>query len=468
MRFSLDDQMRFAALSGDWNPIHVDPVFARRTSAGTAVVHGVHLLAQALEQTALAGYASRPLAAIRASFTRFVAIGDEIGFTIEASGDDQVRIRIEAAEGTRSQVVLQFGAAQSAADLSPAAGPLFDPGTVADCLAPEAMSGLCGIVPVAHDGLAWAAAFPHAAAWLGADRLAALGTSTRLVGMVCPGLHSVFLELRAVLRQAPATATGELRFTMGTARHGLIDGAIEGDGINGTVKCLIRAQPVDPPPFSALRAHIAPDVFAEDRALVIGGSRGLGAVVAKLLAAGGANVSISYAQGEAEANRIAAEIRSGGGRCDTLRYRVGAPATEQLADLGTPPSHVYYFATPPIGRANSRFYDPERFRELLAFYVDGFWDLATAIRERRDDARLFYPSTLYVEQRPRGLAEYAMAKAAGEALCVEMTATMAPLRIDVARLPQLATDQNLTSSGVAGGDPADALLPHLLAMHRRP
>ena len=35
-------------------------------------------------------------------------------------------------------------------------------------------------------------AFPAVAAWLGGERLTALTCCSRLVGMVCPGLHSIF------------------------------------------------------------------------------------------------------------------------------------------------------------------------------------------------------------------------------------------------------------------------------------
>jgi len=34
----------FAAVSGDWNPAHVDPLAARRLIAGGPIAHGVHVL----------------------------------------------------------------------------------------------------------------------------------------------------------------------------------------------------------------------------------------------------------------------------------------------------------------------------------------------------------------------------------------------------------------------------------------
>ena len=47
--FSLEDQLVFARFSGDWNPIHINPLYARRCLTGQAVVHGIHMLLWALE-----------------------------------------------------------------------------------------------------------------------------------------------------------------------------------------------------------------------------------------------------------------------------------------------------------------------------------------------------------------------------------------------------------------------------------
>src|SRR5215468_3455255 len=47
--FTLDDQREFARASGDFNPLHLDAQFARRTQMGAPVVHGIHTLLWALE-----------------------------------------------------------------------------------------------------------------------------------------------------------------------------------------------------------------------------------------------------------------------------------------------------------------------------------------------------------------------------------------------------------------------------------
>ena len=47
--FSLEDQIAFAKLSSDWNPMHLDQAFARRTQVGAPVVHGIHNLVWAAD-----------------------------------------------------------------------------------------------------------------------------------------------------------------------------------------------------------------------------------------------------------------------------------------------------------------------------------------------------------------------------------------------------------------------------------
>src|SRR5688500_18589890 len=48
LRFSQDDALRFAAWSGDRNPLHVDPEAARRSVFGRPVIHGVLTILRAL------------------------------------------------------------------------------------------------------------------------------------------------------------------------------------------------------------------------------------------------------------------------------------------------------------------------------------------------------------------------------------------------------------------------------------
>ena len=49
-QFTFENQLRFAKLSGDYNPLHVDKIAARRMIFGMPIVHGIHALLWALDR----------------------------------------------------------------------------------------------------------------------------------------------------------------------------------------------------------------------------------------------------------------------------------------------------------------------------------------------------------------------------------------------------------------------------------
>jgi NAD(P)-dependent dehydrogenase (short-subunit alcohol dehydrogenase family) len=230
--------------------------------------------------------------------------------------------------------------------------------------------------------------------------------------------------------------------------------------LSGNIESFARTPPTRQATAASLAGKLDPAEFAGSVALVVGGSRGLGELTAKLLARGGAQVVITYRVGRADAEAVAAEIHDAGGLCETLAYEAGQPAAGQLAGLRAPPSHAYYFATPTaIFRPQAPLFAPDRLQSLLKIYVDGFWELAQALRAMRPDVSLFYASSVAVEERPPGMVEYAMAKAAGETLCTELSRSWAPLHVTATRLPRLPTDQTATVTEVTMASPLEILLP---------
>jgi 3-oxoacyl-[acyl-carrier protein] reductase len=70
-------------------------------------------------------------------------------------------------------------------------------------------------------------------------------------------------------------------------------------------------------------------------ALVTGASRGIGAAIARALAAAGAETVVNYRQDEAAAERVRAEIQAAGGRAHTWRadVRDGSAVAEMIEGL---------------------------------------------------------------------------------------------------------------------------------------
>jgi hypothetical protein len=147
-----------------------------------------------------------------------------------------------------------------------------------------------------------------------------------------------------------------------------------------------------------------------------------------------------------------------------LQYRADRPAQAQLAALTNAVfTHVYYFATPRIFGHGKAVYKPETFEKFASIYVDGFDDLMAVLFARQQPKTLtvMYPSSTAVAERPPGMTEYSMAKAAGEILCSELMRAHRGLSITVPRLPRIQTDQTATVPPVPAADAAEIMLPLL-------
>jgi hypothetical protein len=456
--FTEADQIRFADVSGDRNPMHLDAVLARRTQAGVPVAHGVHLLLWGLDALARAEANLPPMGRLRAHFKRFAAVDETVSVVLAARVESSVRLDFVAAGMTIAQLLVDFGPANRAAE--PPSSDDIPPPLTAHDLAFEKMEGLSGRLAFASPPDAVATMFPAATAWLGPRRIGALAATTLLVGMVCPGLHSIYGGLTVEACEEPV-AEDRLVFRVVAVepRFRSVRMAVVGGGLAGMIESYARVPPAPQASSRELAAMVEPGEFAGSTALVIGGSRGLGEVTAKLLAAGGAKVVISYRVGGDEVEAVAREIRAAGGACETLVYDALRPAEPQLAGLSGAPTHAYYFATPTIFRAQSALLSRARLDAFLDVYVDGFLNLAQALRARRPNVSLFYPSSVYVAERPRGMLEYALAKVAGETLCSELNSAWPPLRVTVDRLPRLPTDQTASVFATSLPSPAGSLLP---------
>ncbi len=452
-RFNAADQERFARLSGDWNPMHMDPVAARRTQPGAPVVHGVHLALWTLDTLIGTGVVRGPVASVAAVFNKFVYLDTPAVIRVIQASNDTVEAVVSAAGVDTTTITIGLGPEGAPADSAFDQPPVVTQGTAPNVPDLAAMSKQSGwIEPEGDDAM-----FPHAAAVLGARRVDAIALSSRLVGMLYPGLHSVFGSLEvAVVPEHDRPGLG-FQVAMANVRTRLLRMSIAGSGIAGTVIAFARREAVRQPDISDIVALVAPDAFAGACALVTGGSRGLGALTAKILAAGGANVVVSYAMGREDADTVAAEINAFVGReaCTTLRYDMMADATGQLAGVEGV-THLYHFASPRIYRQKAALFDATVFGEFTRAYLGSFYELCVALRP--DVA--FYPSSVFVEPgRPRDMTEYAMIKAAGEILCEEMSQTEGFPRVISRRLPRMLTDQTATLARVATDDALATMVP---------
>ena len=464
--FAPDDQASFAGLTGDFNPIHLDPIAARRTQAGAVVVHGIHAILWALDKLVGLGSITEEIVSLRVQFTNFIYIGSQVDLTLLGRDEKSMRAELVVGRLTTAKLLVTFGTRLGIKGVKLAiAGPMMNapnrPASFARIEEIESLSGKMDIVDAAD---AVQKQFPHASSAIGRSRVTAIALLSRLVGMICPGVHSLFAGF-AVELAGKSRYQDQIAFQVSSTdeRFRMVRMSVSGAGIFGSVQAFMRWPPIAQAPLSEIMALVDPTEFSGSTALVVGGSRGLGALTAKILAAGGGRVIVTYARGRADAEDLTEEIRSQTANdiCRSFRYDIHEDAPTQLRGLGATVTHLYYFATGNITRQKQSPFDTSLFEEFVQMYVKGFYDCFCAIHEHASQAlTVFYPSSVFVESNPPAMIEYSMAKMAGETLCTNLNrAVGGRVHIIVSRLPRLLTDQSATVLPLERGDPLKVMLP---------
>jgi acyl dehydratase len=466
--FSKEDQEGFAIFSGDINPLHLDSLSARRTQLGTCAVHGIHLVLWSLEQLA-DGVLGKPATGLRVRFLAPVAVGTSCELRrIQRSGS---LLRFEVwSEGVAATLgELCFDNDKDPSQAQPRSEMGRSPSSI-NLRSPrlvelENFAAHSGhfVAPVTAEMAV--DMFPRVCAAIGPHRVTGLASLSYLVGMVCPGLHSIFGSLDVafldglcgtIFYDADAVDTRFRRIVQRISCGSLV----------GAVEAYFRVPPVEQPRIADLSGLVAKSEFAHVRALVVGGSRGLGALTAKILMAGGAEVVATYATGQAEAEALVAEAKENGRSLSVMHLDVIERVENQLANIRVKPIALYYFATPRIMRGASTVVDRGKFDKFNEFYCLGFSRVVGCLA---DSLRMiFYPSTIFLDKIPPDMKEYCMSKAAGEILCDALARANQKLNICKPRLPRMLTDQTAGVTPSRFEDGVGIILPLIRKLHGAP
>jgi 3-oxoacyl-[acyl-carrier protein] reductase len=201
-------------------------------------------------------------------------------------------------------------------------------------------------------------------------------------------------------------------------------------------------------------------VLAGRRALVTGGSRGIGAAIVKRLAADGAKVGFTYAASAGPADTLRAEVSEHGGTAVPIRadsgdaQQVTAAVDEAVEALGGLDILVNNAGISTSGLAES--FPLEDLDRMLAVNIRGvFVAIQRAIPHLGAGGRIVTTGSIFADRVPRpGSAVYAMTKAALAGLTRGLARELGPrgITVNVIQPGPTATDANPDS-----GEFADAM-----------
>jgi 3-oxoacyl-[acyl-carrier protein] reductase len=194
-------------------------------------------------------------------------------------------------------------------------------------------------------------------------------------------------------------------------------------------------------------------------AIVTGASKGIGASIAKHLAAAGASVVVNYSSSKAGADRVVAEIERNGGKA----VAIGANCAEQ-AEI----ARLFAEAKKAFGRLdilvnNAGVYDfapieevtPEHFHKLFNLNVLGLM-LATQQAVKHfgsEGGSIINISSVVATSAPPGTSVYSATKAAVDAITRSLAQELGPRQIRVNSInPGMVETEGVHAAGLSEGD----------------
>lgn len=433
------DVTAFAAASHDVSPLHVDAAYARRTSFGRPVVHGVRALLGAMSFVAPRGDV---VSKVTADFQGPVfedapceVTIDDKGAKVKLSVHDGTRLLMRATLAYAAGTPPELATATATRPRERARGDEVKVGPAVDAAYAPERAGVDALV----------AELDLRARGVASAHVAAMMAGSYVVGMERPGEQALFSRLQLSFgAEAPAKIRAEV--TSFDDRFQMIDMDVDLCGARGEIRALVRPRPLE---IDAARidAALGKDRPLEGRtAIVIGAGRGLGAAIALALAKAGARVVGTYAAAKESADRLAAlDARLCLVRADATNDAAAANVAEALA--GASIDLLVLSASPPVL--------PLGIAPATADRVRGFVDTSLAMvlvplvalgSRLAKDARVVAISSTYAHEPPEDFAHYAAAKGAVEGL-LRGFAKDRSLPLVIVRPPRILTDMTNTAFG---------------------
>jgi hypothetical protein len=452
--FTEQDQVLFARFSGDFNPIHMDPVAARRTLSGQRVVHGMHGALWALDSY-IAKYNVSP-SNVNIRFLKPIFLNEDVSCLYD---NDHQKLKITANSTVLTEISLSGHSTADCSHFELKSKPRFsiplDP-SLTELRSQKAQDFVFrGDIQLAQS------LFSNFSKNFGIETCCEVAVISEIIGMQTPGLHSLLIS--ANIKFIRTDLQNNYSIEEIDERFNLIKIAINATSLVCGVEAFIRPKPFVGASLLEMQNKVEGSEFSKTKALIIGGSRGLGECVAKLIALGDGESVITYSSGYDDCQRVSNEITNFGKKCAIKRFNIPQDL-DLLAELGQF-NQIYYFPTPKIFGKRNKNYSKNLYDNFLEIYVSSFIKVVDHFKKMPSKVSIFYPSSSAIDSPLPELAEYIDAKIEGEKAAFKYT-DIENINIVCTRIPRTNTDQTMSLIQEKSENPEDIMLPIIRQMTR--
>lgn len=450
-------QLNFAKLSNDFNPIHVDSLYAWRSMFGKQLVHGIHQVLICLEDLAKNINDKIFISKISAKFEYPAGVNEIISIDNIKFSETYSEYVIKNERGLTLTILKVNYKKKSFNDVN---FKLIDYSM--SPLEPINFSKENLVEPLYYDKTFLKELFTDLSCYVSPVNLAVLLASTRIVGMKYPGLNSIYNDFTFEFNEN-AKLSNSIHYSV-SDKHitlNMLNIKFDDTFVSGQIKAFIR--PVAPKykTLKELNGLLPVNSFKNQRALIIGGTRGIGLQCLRLLATAGASTLFTYFKNSHEANKIVEEFANESIDTNYLQVDVSNLSKESLEIIKAfNPTSIYYFATPKILNNNSNL-DENLLQKFISYYVIGLDKILVSLKSEIKPL-LFVPSTVYLDEKPTNLSEYIIAKSASEMFLKLLEKK--GYKIYNPRFPKVSTEQTMSLFKQKTVEPEEVLLKELQSM----
>lgn len=433
-KFTKGESISFAKISGDLNPIHINKNFSKKTISGEPIIHGMHMLSYILNLL----FKKKKIIAnhLRISFLKIILEEEKYNFYYNKK-DNQILVTQSHIIFIKLDILISKKEILSKEKqeyvinkrLSIPKNKSFNE---IKKLKNQSFKNVCDTTMVKKK-------FPYLFKAYGKINAAEFFNLSYLVGMECPGLHSLFYEANILMQKS--TKKRIYNINNYDERFKLINISIGAKNIQANIKTFLRPAPIFFPAVNKLSLNIKENEFNSIKALIIGGSRGLGSLTAKLIAAGGGEVTLTYNSSKKEAVDLYNEIKEFGSKIKIVKFNIYK--SEKLKLYSKNINQCYYYATPKIFSKQNNNFNKNLLNKFLFFYVKIFKKIIKELNLISNDCKFFLPSTVAITSIKDEMLEYAIAKLEAEIMISNFSKKIKD-KILISRLPRVLTDQTNT------------------------